>query len=118
MTVSGSPTKDFALEIRYDRNGSDGTVAHQITASTSNLSVEPTTALFEGKSLAFASGNMNTDSEGKATMSYQFSMYGYAPCARNPQAAHWNYYSFENRTDALRFNIKMFFAQRGMNVNP
>lgn len=109
----------FKAEIKYVVDGSDGAVEKNIVSSArKNAVVEPVTALFQSKALAYAKGSSDTDSEGKSTMSYLYALHGNAACAVPANAAAWNYYSYNNRTKQLQTNIKAFFSGYNMVVNP
>jgi hypothetical protein len=118
VTVKGSPSGPFKAEIKYEVNGNDGTVEKKIVSSAAKTVPQPATALFQSKALAYAKGSSDTDSEGKSNMSYLYAMHGRALCATPTDAAMWNYYSYNNRTPQLKANIKIFFNQFGMPVNP
>ena len=45
-------------------------------------------------------------------------MHGRALCATPTDTAMWNYGSYNNRVPQLRANIKLFFNQWGIVVNP
>jgi hypothetical protein len=118
VTVTGSPSNTFKAEIKYEVNGNDGTVAKNIVSSGAKTVPEPATALFQSKAYAYAKGSSDTDSEGKSTMSYLYAMHGFAACANPAHASMWNYYSYNGRTPQLQTNIKAFFNQYGIAVNP
>lgn len=118
VSYDGTPTDNLKIEIKYEVNGNDGTVSNAIVGSDSLTVLEPATASFEAKALAFAHGSSDSEAEGKATMSYMYTMFGVAACARPQTAAMWNYYSYDGRTKQLQDNIKAFFAQFGKPVNP
>jgi len=116
--VSGSPSGPLKAEIKYEVNGNDGTVEKKIVTSAAKTVPAPATALFQSKALAYAKGSSDTDSEGKSNMSYLYAMHGRAMCAIPTDAMMWNYYSYNNRTPTLKANIKLFFNQWGIVVNP
>lgn len=118
-TITGGPTNALKAEIKYVVDGSDGTVEKKIVSSArKNGVVEPVTALFQSRALAYAKGSSDTDSEGKSTMSYLYAMHGSAACAVPTDAAAWNYGSYNDRTKQLQSNIKAFFRGYNMVVNP
>lgn len=118
VTVNGSPSGNFKAEIKYEVNGSDGTIEKKIVASAAKQVQEPATALFQSRALAYAKGSSDTDSEGKSTMSYLYAMHGSAPCANPTDAAMWNYFSYNGRTQQLQTNIKAYFTKFNILVNP
>lgn len=118
VTVSGSPSGTFKAEIKYEVNGNDGTVEKKIVSSAAKTVPQPATALFQSKALAYAKGSSDTDSEGKSNMSYLYAMHGRAQCAKPTDAMIWNYGSYNNRNPQLKANIKLFFNQWGITVNP
>jgi hypothetical protein len=120
FALTGDRTNpNIEAEIKYVVDGSDGTVQKNINNSASkNAVVEPVTALFQSKALAYAKGSSDTDSEGKSTMSYLYAMHGNASCAIPRDAEMWNYFSYNGRTKQLQTSIKTFFSGYNLVVNP
>jgi hypothetical protein len=127
----GSPTATAREEGTYSVNGlvlfnraeqvtqnGNSNSTSEIVDSGSRTVPQPATSLLKTKGRSYAQGASDADATAKAANSYLMGMYGWAACAQVRDAAVWSYTSYENRTQDLKDNLKVFFAQFGKAVNP
>lgn len=118
VTTEGNVSTQFKIELAYHIDGSDGSIERRAAVHESTEVPEPAKAELKTAGMSTAGGSSDSEAEGYTANSYSLAMHGFAPCAKPRDATLWLYYSYEGRSEDLRTNLRSFFLERGLVVDP